>query len=108
MDAIRRMQLIVRRPALLAGGATLVATSLAVGSFSGPLPALRSGRAVAAPTAGPRLTVSQLAADLRRGADTMKVPVNLDPPLNKPSEARPLISRNGCSLFESGIKSKPC
>lgn len=38
----------------------------------------------------------------------MKVPVNLDPPLNKPSEARPLISRNGCSLFESGIKSKPC
>jgi SGNH domain (fused to AT3 domains) len=106
---IRRMQLIVRRPALgLAGGAALVATSLAVVSFSGPLAALRPGPAVAAPTGNPRLTVSQLAADLRRGANTGKVPANLDPPLRKAADAKPLIAKNGCSLFESGVKSKPC
>ena len=103
------MQLIVRRPALgLAGGAALVATSLAVVSFSGPLAALAPGPAVAAPTGSPRLTVSQLAADLRRGANTRKVPANLDPPLTKAADAKPLIAKNGCSLFESGVKSKPC
>jgi hypothetical protein len=54
------------------------------------------------------LTVSQLAADLRRGADITKVPANLEPPLRSEADALPLISKNGCSLFESGVESKPC
>ena len=52
--------------------------------------------------------MSQLAADLRRGVNTMNVPVNLEPPLSKPLDAKPLISRNGCSRSVSGIKSDPC
>jgi hypothetical protein len=98
----------VRRPALRLVAAALVATSLTVVSFSGALAAPRPGPAVAAPTGGTRLTVSQLAADLRRGANTRKVPADLDPPLSKAADARPLIANNGCSLFESGVKSKPC
>jgi hypothetical protein len=106
---IRRTQLIVRRPALgLAGGAALVATSLAAGSFAGPLAALRPGLAVAAPTGGPRLTMSLLAADLRRGLTIRNVPAKLDPPLRTAGDARPLIVRNGCSLFVGAVKSKPC
>jgi hypothetical protein len=106
---IRRMQLIVRRAALgLACGAALVAAPLAVASFPGPLAALRAGPAVAAPTAGPRLTVSQLAADLRSGVNIRKVPANLEPPLREAADAKPIISDNGCSLFESGVASKPC
>jgi hypothetical protein len=106
---IRRMQPIVRRPALsLAGGGALLATSLAAVSFSGPLAALRPAPAVAAPSGSPRLTVSQLAADLRRGANIRKVPANLDPPLRTAADARPLIVKNGCSLFVGAVKSKPC
>ena len=52
--------------------------------------------------------MSQLAADLRRGANTRKVPANLNPPLIKAADSKPLIAKNGCSLFESGVKSKPC
>jgi SGNH domain (fused to AT3 domains) len=106
---MRPVQLIVRRPALgLAGGAALVATSLAVVSFSGLLAALAPGSAVAAPTGTPRLTVSQLAADLRSGANIRKVPANLDPPLRRAADAKPLIVKNGCSLFVTRVESKPC
>jgi hypothetical protein len=100
---------IVCRPALgLAGGTAFVASSLAVISLSGPLAALRAGPAMAAPTGSPRLTVSQLAADLRSGANTGKVPAKLDPPLSMAADAKPIIAKNGCGLFESAIRSKPC
>jgi SGNH domain (fused to AT3 domains) len=109
---IRRIQVVVRRPALGLGcGAALVGICIGVAALSGPVFAsLRAGVAVAAPAldASHPLTAAQLARDLRAGARTMKVPANLSPPLTSASRAQPFIINNGCSLQHTGVKSKPC
>jgi peptidoglycan/LPS O-acetylase OafA/YrhL len=109
---IRRVQLIVRRPALgLAAGAALVGTTLGAIALSGPVFAsLSLGPPAASPalTAHRTLTASQLAADLRNGVGTKRVPSNLTPPLTEASKAVSLIVSNGCSLQDAGTRSKPC
>jgi peptidoglycan/LPS O-acetylase OafA/YrhL len=109
---IRRMQTIVRRPSLgLAGGAALIAASLAMVALSGPVFAsLSAGPAVAAPAvpAGKQLTAAQLAVDLRQGVRTRKVPSNLDPPLTAAAQDMPLIDKNGCLLVFAAVKNKGC
>jgi peptidoglycan/LPS O-acetylase OafA/YrhL len=109
---IRRMQLIVRRPALgLAAGAALVGATLGAIVLSGPVFAsLPLGPPVASPAlaAHHTLTASRLAADLRQGVGTKRVPSNLTPPLTEASKAVSLIVSNGCSLQDAGTRSKPC
>lgn len=109
---IRRMQVIVRRPALgLAAGAALVGTSLGVIALSGPVFAsLPLGPAVASPAlaAHHTLTASRLAGDLREGVGTRRVPSNLTPRLTDAAKAVSLIVSNGCSLQDAGTRSKPC
>ena len=133
---IRRMQLIVRRPALgLAGGAAVVAASVLVIAFFGPILAplrpsgavaalapLRASRDLAAPALppssravparafgrGPDMTASALEADLRAGVNTRTLPANLNPPLTRAAHAKPLIVLNGCSLQDPGVRNRPC
>ena len=109
---IRRIQVVVGRPALGLGcGAALVGVCIGVAASSGPVFAsLRAGPAVAAPAldASHRLTAAELAKDLRAGARTLKVPATLTPPLASASRAQPFVINNGCSLQDSGVKSKPC
>lgn len=109
---IRRMQFVVRRPALgLAAGTALVGTTLGAIALSGPVFAsLSLGPPVASPAlaAHHTLTASQLAADLREGVRTKRVPSNLTPPLTEASKAVSLIVSNGCSLQDAGTRSKPC
>jgi peptidoglycan/LPS O-acetylase OafA/YrhL len=109
---IRRMQLIVRRPALgLAAGAALVGTTLGAIALSGPVFAsLPLGPPAASPAlaAHHTLTASKLAGDLREGVRTRRVPSNLTPPLTDASKAVSLIVSNGCSLQDAGTRSKPC
>jgi peptidoglycan/LPS O-acetylase OafA/YrhL len=109
---IRRVQVIVRRPALgVAAGAALVGTTLGAIALSGPVLAkLPLGPAAAPPalTARHTLTASQLARDLRKGVRTRRVPSNLTPRLTDAAKAVSLIVNNGCSLQDAGVKSKPC
>lgn len=109
---VRRMTLIVRRPAIgLAGAATLVATSLAVAALSAPsLAVVDTGAPVAAPAVGVshRLTEQQLAKDLVAGTEIRKLPSNLNPPLRSATDAKPLIVTNGCHLQYPETRSKPC
>jgi hypothetical protein len=133
---IRRMTLIVRRPALgLAGGAAVIGASIVVIALCGPILApLRTSRVVAvpaslrsshaaawlAPVAGSRAVtasgfsvrpsqiLSALQSDLREGLKTRTVPANLTPPLSRAADAKPLIVLNGCSLQDAGVRSKPC
>ena len=111
---IRRMQTFVRRPSLgLAGGAVLVAASLAAVALAGPVFASlhSSGPPVARPVLvshGTRSLTAQLSADLRAGVQTRKVPSNLDPSITAAPEDDPIIAKNGCLLVDSGVKSKGC
>jgi peptidoglycan/LPS O-acetylase OafA/YrhL len=112
---IRHMQVVVRHPSVgLAGGATLVAASLSVVALSGPMfVTLSTGNAVAAPTAptantGTTTPADRLAADLREGMATRKVPRNLDPPLSTAAQDKPLIAKDGCLLNDAGAKTRGC
>jgi len=109
---IRRMRGIVRRPSLgLAGGVTLIATTLAVATLATPvLASLHFGQPAPPPNVGPghRLTLKQLASDLRAGVNTRAVPSNLDPRLTAAAQDEPVIAKNGCLLVESGVKSAGC
>jgi peptidoglycan/LPS O-acetylase OafA/YrhL len=109
---VRRMKAIVRRPSLgLGAGAALIAAPLAVVALSGPaLASLHFGAAVAPPTlgSGQKLTLRQLALDLRAGARTRAVPSNLDPPLTSATQDLPAIATNGCLLVDSAVESKGC
>ena len=109
---IRRMQLVVRRPALgLAGGGALAACSITVVVLCTSLFALPGSRATATPpalTASHQLTPAQLSRDLAAGVNTRKVPSNLDPPLAKAENAKPIIVNNGCHLQFVEVRSKPC
>jgi peptidoglycan/LPS O-acetylase OafA/YrhL len=109
---IRRLQLMVRRPALgLGGGGVLVATSLAVVVLSGStLPALAATGVATRPAVARNGTVpaSQLSLDLLAGVKTTKVPVNLSPMLANAARSVPIIVSNGCNLQHAGTRSKPC
>jgi peptidoglycan/LPS O-acetylase OafA/YrhL len=109
---IRRMQLVVRRPRLgLACGGALVAVALAVVAIAGSVATpLSSAAKAAAPAVGARhrLTASQLTADLTAGLRTTRVPSNLEPPLAKAADAKPVIVTNGCHLQHPQTRSKPC
>ncbi len=111
---IRRMQTFVRRPSLgLAGGAVLVAVSLAAVALAGPVFASlhSSGPPVARPVLvshGTRSLTVQLSADLRAGLQTKRVPSNLDPSITAAPQDDPVIAKNGCLLVDSAIKSRGC
>jgi peptidoglycan/LPS O-acetylase OafA/YrhL len=109
---IRRLPVIVRRPRLgLACGGALAACALGVVAMSGALVGPLGSTAIAAPPAlgaKHRLTRAQLAADLARGLRTAKVPANVDPPLRKAADAKPVIVTNGCHLQHPGSRSRPC
>ena len=107
----RRIQVVVRRPWLGVGaGAALVATSLAVVSLAGPaLASFSVGPAVASPArATVKLTPARLAAYLREGVKTRRVPANLVPRLSKATQDIPLVSKNGCLVLDAGTKSPRC
>jgi peptidoglycan/LPS O-acetylase OafA/YrhL len=111
---IRHLHVITRRPLLgLAGGAVLVVSSFSVVALSSSmLVTLGTGKAVAAPTVSAGNTSTspsqQLAAALRAGVETRKVPRNLDPPLIAAAQDKPLIAKNGCLLNDAGTKSRGC
>ena len=109
---IRRMQLVVRRPALgLAGGGALAAGSISMVFLCTSLFAIPGSTAIATPpalTASHQLTPAQLSRDLAAGVNTRKVPSNLDPPLAKAENAKPIIVNNGCHLQFVEVRSKPC
>jgi peptidoglycan/LPS O-acetylase OafA/YrhL len=109
---IRRLQMFVRHPSLgLAGGAILVASSLAAVAVARPVfTSLNSGPPVARPTLVSHGTplIAQLSADLRVGVRTERVPSNLDPSLTAAGQDKPLIDKNGCLLMDSAVKSRGC
>ena len=105
----RRIQIVVRRPALgLSAGGVLAAIAIAIvvlsGSLVGPL-----GSNAAAPS---RLAVphelASLRADLIAGARTIEVPSNLRPPLSAMASALPRIIADGCELGFERDQIKPC
>jgi peptidoglycan/LPS O-acetylase OafA/YrhL len=105
---IRRLQIVVRRPALgLSAGGVLAASAIAIvvlsGSLVGPLVSK------AAPS---RLTVpyklASLRADLIAGARTIEVPSNLRPPLSAMASGLPRIIADGCELGFGRDQIKPC
>ena len=105
---IRRIQIVVRRPALgLSAGGVLAASAIAIvilsGSLVGPLVSK------AAPS---RLTVphklAALRVDLIAGARTIEVPSNLRPPLSAMGSALPRIIADGCELGFGRDQLKPC
>jgi peptidoglycan/LPS O-acetylase OafA/YrhL len=105
---IRRVQIVVRRPALgLSGGAVLAATAIAIvvvsGSLVGPLVS----------DAGPsRLSVphrlAALRADLIAGARIIEVPSNLRPPVSAMASSLPRTIADGCELAFGQDQIKPC
>ena len=106
---IRRIQIVVRRPALgLGAGGVLAAIAIAIvvlcGSTVGPL--------VSKAAAPSRLTVAHklasLRADLIAGARTIEVPSNLRPPLSAVVSALPRIVGDGCELGPGRDQIKPC
>jgi hypothetical protein len=111
---IRRMQIVVRRPALgLTLGALLAAGAVGAvvlgDSLVSPLVSRAAPVVLATHTATSRqLTQSQLTADLATGAQTRAVPSNLTPPLSTAAKALPLIVVNGCHLQHPGVRSRPC
>lgn len=110
---IRRIQLVVRRPALgLAGGGVLAACAIGIVALSNSLVSLAVPKAAAArvltASAPGGLTASQLRADLIAGAKTRGAPSNLQPRLSSATKSLPVVVTNGCHLQHPGTMSKPC
>jgi peptidoglycan/LPS O-acetylase OafA/YrhL len=107
---IRRIQIVVRRPALglgTAGG--LAAIVIAIVTLSGSLAApLASTAAPARLTALDSLASPSLRADLVAGAQTIEVPSNLRPALTGLASAAPRIIADGCELGPGRDEIKPC
>lgn len=106
---IRRIQIVVRRPALgLSAGGVLaagaIATVLLSGSFLGPL----FSKAAAPVQLNVPHTLAALRADLIAGARTRGVPANLRPPLSKVESALPRIVADGCELGPGRDQIKSC
>jgi peptidoglycan/LPS O-acetylase OafA/YrhL len=106
---IRRIQIVVRRPALgLSAGGVLAAGAVAIvvlsGSLVGPLVS-----AAAAPVKLPvPYKLASLRADLIAGARTVGVPSNLRPALSALGSANPRIIADGCELAFGQDQIKPC
>jgi peptidoglycan/LPS O-acetylase OafA/YrhL len=106
---IRRIQIVVRRPALgLGAGGVLAASAMAIVVLSGSL----VGPLVSKAAAPSRLTVPHklalLRADLIAGARTIEVPSNLRPPLSAMASGLPRIIADGCELGFGQDQIKPC
>ena len=106
---IRRVEIVVRRPALgLGASGVLAAIAIAIvvlsRSVAGPL-----ASRFAAPS---RLTVAHnlasLRADLIAGARTIEVPSNLRPALSAVASTLPRIVADGCELGPGRDQIKPC
>ena len=105
----RRIQIVVRRPALgLGAGGLLTASAIAIVVLSGSL----VGPLVSTAAAPSRLTVpnnlASLRADLIAGARTNAVPSNLRPSLSALASAFPRIIADGCELGPGRDRIKPC
>jgi peptidoglycan/LPS O-acetylase OafA/YrhL len=105
---LRRVQIVVRRPALgLGAGGVLAAIAIATvalcGSLLGPLAATGASARLAA---AHKLT--SLRADLIAGARTIKVPSNLRPPLDAMASALPQTIADGCELAYGRDQINPC
>jgi peptidoglycan/LPS O-acetylase OafA/YrhL len=107
---IRRIQIVVRRPALGLGAAgVLAAIALAIVVLSGSLAApLTSTAARARLIALDNLASPSLQADLIAGARTIEVPPNLRPALSGLASANPRIIADGCELGPGRDELKPC
>jgi hypothetical protein len=107
---IRRIQIVVRRPALgLSAAGVLAASAIAIVALSGSLVGpLASTAASARLTAPHKLASSSLRADLIAGARTIKVPSNLSPPLDTVASTLPRIAADGCELGFGRDQTKPC
>jgi peptidoglycan/LPS O-acetylase OafA/YrhL len=110
---IRRIQVVVRRPALgLACAGALAACAIGVVAVSNSLAGLAVPKAAAArvltTAARQQLTSAQLRSELIAGTKTRGVPSNLQPPLTTATKALPVIVVNGCHLQHPGVSSKPC
>ena len=104
---IRRIEIVVRRPALgLGAGGALAAIAIAIVALSGSLvgPLASTAAAPARLTAQHKLASSDLIA----GARTIKVPSNLRPPLSAMASALPRIIADGCELGFGRDQIKPC
>ena len=104
---IRRIEIVVRRPALgLGAGSVLAAIAIAIVALSGSLvgPLASTAAAPARLTAQHKLASSDLIA----GARTIKVPSNLRPPLSAMASALPRIIADGCELGFGRDQIKPC
>ncbi len=106
---IRRIQIVVRRPALgLGAGGVLAASAIAIVVLSGSL----VGPLISKAAAPSRLTVphqlASLRADLIAGARTIEVPSNLRPPVSAVASALPRIVADGCELGFGRDQIKPC
>ncbi|MGZ4229888.1 MAG: acyltransferase family protein [Solirubrobacteraceae bacterium] len=107
---IRRIQIVARRPALgLSAGGLAAASAIAIvilsGSLVGPL---TSTAAPVTLTARDAFASSSLRADLIAGAQTTKVPSNLQPQLSALASALPRIIADGCELGSGRDEIKPC
>ncbi len=105
---IRRIQIVVRRPALgLSAGAVLVATAVAIVVLSGSLVGPLASEA-AVPSRLPPHKLASLRTDLIAGARTTEVPSNLRPSLSTLATANPRIIADGCELAFGRDHIKPC
>ena len=120
---IRRIKVIVKRPALgLAGGGLLAAIAVGVVALSNSTISLAAPNAPVARVLTPttrthtaphaktaqQLTATQLHTDLAAGANTTAAPSNLTPALSVATKALPVIVTNGCHLQHPGVWRKPC
>ena len=108
---IRRIDIVVRRPALgLGAGGVLAAIAIAIVALSGSLvgPLASTAAAPAGLAARHKLASSSLRADLIASARTIKVPSNLRPPLSAMASALPRITADGCELGFGRDQIKPC
>ena len=95
---IRRIQIVVRRPALgLGAGGVLAAIAIAIVILSGSLVGPLASTAATARLAAPH-NLASLRADLIAGARTVNVPSNLQPPLSAMASALPRLIADGCEL----------
>jgi peptidoglycan/LPS O-acetylase OafA/YrhL len=108
---IRRIKIVVRRPALgLSAAGALAAIAIGIvavsGSLVGPLVSTAAGPAKLAALRTPGS--SSLRADLIAGARTTKVPSNLHPALDAMASALPRTIADGCELAYGRDQIKPC
>jgi hypothetical protein len=108
---IRRIQIVVRRPALgLGAGGVLAAIAVAIVAVSGSLvgPLASTAAAPASLIARYKLASSSLRADLIAGARTIRVPSNLRPPLSAVASTLPRIAADGCEVGFGRDQIKAC